>query len=87
MDLDEDGLTNAGEFAAGTNPAITDTDSDGVSDHLEISLYASNPLSEDSDDDGFSDGEEVSAGTSPMDGDRFPGWYEASLKFKAPFPL
>ena len=83
MDLDEDGLTNAGEFAAGTNPAITDTDSDGVSDHLEISLYASNPLSEDSDDDGFSDGEEVSAGTSPMDGDRFPGWYEASLKFKS----
>ena len=67
----------------GTNPAITDTDSDGVSDHLEISLYASNPLSEDSDDDGFSDGEEVSFGTSPMDGDRFPGWYEASLKFKS----
>lgn len=35
-DPDEDGLTNAEEFARGTNPMTADTDRDGVDDKTEI---------------------------------------------------
>lgn len=34
-DLDGDGLTNAQEFAIGTNPTDPDTDGDGISDGID----------------------------------------------------
>ena len=41
-DLDDDGLTNLGEYENGTDPAITDTDNDGTTDGDEV-LQGSNP--------------------------------------------
>jgi hypothetical protein len=35
-DPDNDGLENAGEFAAGTNPTDSDTDNDGIDDGTEV---------------------------------------------------
>lgn len=36
QDLDEDGLTNLGEYYRGTNPRVADTDGDGRSDGWEV---------------------------------------------------
>jgi hypothetical protein len=38
-DSDNDGLTDAGELAAGTDPTSTDTDGDGASDLVEVTLH------------------------------------------------
>jgi len=43
-DADGDGLSNAQEMAAGTNPNLKDTDNDGIWDGAELSA-GSNPLS------------------------------------------
>jgi hypothetical protein len=43
-DPDGDGLTNAEELAAGTNPFVADTDGDGYADGAELAA-SSNPLS------------------------------------------
>ncbi len=43
-DLDEDGLTNAEEAGAGTNPMLADSDNDGASDKVEIDA-GTDPLS------------------------------------------
>ena len=42
-DLDDDGLTNSEEWAAGTLPTESDTDGDGVSDATEV-MAQQNPL-------------------------------------------
>lgn len=63
-DLDGDGLSNADEFAAGTNPRSADTDGDGLSDKAEVDL-GSNPLNPDSDGDGLLDGEDSGQGLDP----------------------
>lgn len=42
-DLDNDGLTNANEYAAGTNPNSSDSDADGYSDFFELA-EGSDPL-------------------------------------------
>lgn len=57
---DGDGLTNAQEQSAGTNPTLADTDSDGLNDDVEINTHGSNPLIADTDGDGIDDGAEVS---------------------------
>jgi uncharacterized protein (DUF1800 family) len=43
LNTDSDGLNNRDEFLAGTNPHLTDTDGDGISDSLERA-NSSNPL-------------------------------------------
>jgi len=52
-DIDHDGVLDAGE----SSPCIVDTDSDGISDTIEVP-GCSNPNSTDSDGDGLADGVE-----------------------------
>ena len=73
-DPDNDGLTNAQEATLGTNPFVSDTDSDGISDGVEVA-NASDPLSAcspnaifvtcDQDNDGLTNAEEALLGTNP----------------------
>jgi hypothetical protein len=42
-DYDDDGLTNLGEYNAGTKPNYSDTDGDGIDDGFEVT-YLLNPL-------------------------------------------
>ena len=84
-DSDGDSLTNLSEFQQGTNPNISDTDEDGLSDGDEINLHSSNPLLLDSDGDGYEDAEEVSKGSSPVRSHIFaPGCQPAHLSFLSP---
>lgn len=63
---DTDGLTNAQELAAGTNPTLADTDSDGLTDGAEVNTHLTNPTLADTDSDGLTDGAEVNThGTNP----------------------
>ncbi len=69
-DIDGDGLSFEQEQAAGTNPEISDTDLDGLSDGEEIAEWNTNPLEIDTDGDLLSDGEETTAyGTDPTNRD------------------
>jgi hypothetical protein len=67
-DDDEDGLTNAAEDEAGTDPNLADTDEDGLTDGEEIAEIGTSPLSADTDSDGVLDGDEIAQGTDPLDG-------------------
>ncbi|EGJ33191.1 protein of unknown function, DUF1349, partial [Moorena producens 3L] len=64
-DIDNDGLTNAQEFAQGTAIDNPDSDNDGLTDGEEVNLYSTNPLNNDSDQDGVDDGIEINLGTNP----------------------
>ncbi len=68
-DLDSDGLSNLGEYQAGTSLYYGDSDGDGISDGDEVNLYGSNPLAWDSDGDGIPDGWEVENGLDLLDPD------------------
>ncbi len=68
MDFDGDGVDDADEIAAGTDPASADSDGDGVSDGDEKAA-GTDPLKADTDGDGLSDGEEKAAGTDPLKAD------------------
>ena len=65
VDTDKDGLTDAEEIAAGTNPVKTDSDSDGLFDYDEVKKFGTDPLNADTDGDGFLDGEEILGGYNP----------------------
>ena len=67
-DLDGEGLTDAEEYAAGTNPTLKDTDSDAISDYAEVKVYGTNPKSNDTDKDGISDYAEVKGNGNLYDG-------------------
>lgn len=72
-DFDGDNLTNAQEFAAGTDPTVPDTDGDGLNDGDEAAEGA-NPLLRDTDGDGYGDGFEVNtAMTDPSSAADSPG--------------
>lgn len=43
-----------------------DSDSDGVSDYDEITVFGTDPTNRDSDNDGFDDGVEVKSGNDPL---------------------
>ena len=69
LDDDEDGLTNAEELNAGTDPEIPDTDGDGLSDGTEVNTHGTDPTNPDTDGDGANDGAEIDAGSDPLDTD------------------
>ena len=54
-DSDLDGLTDAAERLAGTDPRNRDTDGDGLSDGEEVHAWQTDPLQSDTDGDGVSD--------------------------------
>jgi hypothetical protein len=64
-DTDHDGLTDAFEKLAGTNPNAADTDKDGLPDAFEAIKSHTDPLTADTDHDGVSDPFELSAGSDP----------------------
>jgi hypothetical protein len=67
-DTDNDGLTNAEESDAKTDPRSEDTDGDLVLDSWEVNLYHTDPKRSDSDGSGRSDAQELfSDGTDPND--------------------
>lgn len=51
----------------GTDPFVSDTDHDGLSDNDEMYSYNTNPLLLDTDGDSDTDSEEISNGTNPLD--------------------
>ena len=68
LDGDGDGLSNLEEFQNGSDPAIKDTDSDGLEDGEEVNSTMTDPADDDSDDDGLLDGVETNTGIF-VDGD------------------
>jgi len=69
-DTDGDDLIDLHELQLGTDPALADTDADGLDDGVEVRDSETNPTDSDSDDDGLSDGQEVNVlGTDPLDTD------------------
>lgn len=60
-DTDGDGIGDITEGDIGTNPALMDTDSDGLTEGQEYYLFRTNPLAADSDSDGISDYTEVTS--------------------------
>lgn len=58
-DPDQDGLTNAQEAVAGTDPLKPDTDGDGLTDGEEVIQFGCDPLLIDTDFDSFPDYEEA----------------------------
>jgi hypothetical protein len=65
-DPDLDLLNNIGEYRAGTNPRLNDSDFDSLLDGLEISEYHTSPLSNDTDHDNLPDNWEVEYGLNPL---------------------
>ncbi|MDE5936702.1 MAG: thrombospondin type 3 repeat-containing protein [Ruminococcus sp.] len=64
-DSDGDRIPNINEIDYGTNPQLTDTDGDGLSDYDEIYVYGTDPLKDDSDGDSLKDGTEIKLGLDP----------------------
>jgi hypothetical protein len=71
-DDDNDGLSDSAEAALGTDPLISDTDTDNLSDGDEHNIHATDPLLLDTDSDGAGDGVEIAYGTDPLDISSFP---------------
>ncbi|MEO5913745.1 MAG: DUF1800 family protein [Luteolibacter sp.] len=64
-DTDGDGVTDAAERAAGSNPNLADTDGDGLNDNEEILIAPfSSPVLADTDGDGAPDGWEKRVGSN-----------------------
>lgn len=64
-DPDGDGLADAAERSAGSNPILADSDGDGLSDAAELRSPASSPILVDTDADGAPDGLEKRVGSNP----------------------
>lgn len=68
-DSDGDGLSDVREAELGTNPAVADTDDDGMSDGNEVNVYFTDPLNSDTDGDWLYDGGELIVGSDPNNRD------------------
>jgi outer membrane protein OmpA-like peptidoglycan-associated protein len=67
IDTDKDGLTDCVEEKGCTNPAIADTDGDGLNDGSEVNTYKTDACNKDTDADGLIDGMEVNTyNTNPL---------------------
>ena len=81
-DPDGDGIPNAAEVNASTNPDIKDTDEDGLEDGPEVNNHGTDPTAPDTDGDGLRDSAEVVAGTNATvadtDGDGLSDGKEAN---------
>lgn len=66
-DEDGDGLSAKREGELGTDPALSDTDQDGLTDGDEVRKHKTEPLVADTDSDGVLDGDEITQGTNPTD--------------------
>lgn len=78
-DPDQDGLKNAEERDAGTDPTHPDTDGDGLSDAQEVRSGNSDPNLADTDKDGASDFDEAITGTNPRNPDTDKdGWLDSA---------
>nr|WP_238930442.1 M4 family metallopeptidase [Vibrio sp. S9_S30] len=69
LDLDNDGLTNLQEFTHQTNPSMSDTDSDKLSDAEEVLEIGTDPNLSDTDSDSIPDGWEHKHGLDPLHDD------------------
>jgi len=83
-DRDGDGLSDAQEEVAGTDPDNPDTDADGLLDGEEVLTWGTDPLNRDTDGDILLDGDEVHTyGTNPTnpdtDGDGIPDGVEIAM--------
>ena len=95
-DPDSDGLSNANEQAAGTDPTLKDTDGDGLSDFAELfpqpGKSKTQPTLADTDGDFLSDGDEVLVyKTNPTladtDGDGLPDNLELQVSKTDPLKV
>ena len=66
-DLDGDNLTNLQEYQEGSNPTLTDSDGDTLSDYDEVTVHTTSPIKQDTDNDGMRDDWEVGNGFDPLD--------------------
>ncbi|MGC4190595.1 MAG: hypothetical protein QM589_05075 [Thermomicrobiales bacterium] len=66
VDTDGDGLSDADEATAGTDPNNPDTDDDGINDGNEVNVYKTDPLNLDTDGDTLYDGGELIYETDPL---------------------
>lgn len=65
-DKDRDGITDSEEERMGTSDEAFDTDKDGISDQLELTVWKTDPTNPDTDGDGFPDGVEILEGFNPL---------------------
>ena len=69
-DLESDGVDNLTEFLNLSNPTLSDTDADGLSDSAEINTHDTSPRRADTDGDGLGDyAEVITHGSDPLDPD------------------
>ncbi|MBU1721894.1 hypothetical protein KKG38_03865 [Patescibacteria group bacterium] len=71
-DTDRDGISNSEEERLGTSSDDFDTDGDGISDQVEITVWNTDPLNRDTDGDGFADGFEILKGYNPNGAGNIP---------------
>ena len=71
-DKDGDGFTDEEEAAMGTNDWEFDSDGDGLSDTLEMTVWHTDPSNKDTDGDGFVDGYEITEGFDPLGEGKLP---------------
>ena len=83
VDSDSDGLTDAEEITAGTNPMEVDTDKDELFDYDEVKVYLTNPLLADTDGDSYLDGAEVKSGFDPKGPGKLLNLQDELLKINA----